>query len=174
MPSSGSAARSARRLERAPRSARRPDTGLTELAGYCICGNLRMASRLVSAYYDAALRPAGIEANQMIMLWIAHTSTRMPAREVAYVAGMDQSTASRNLAVLKERGLVTLASSSEDRRERLVSLTPRGRATLHRAFPRWQKAQAELSERMADLVDLAAAGRTLRKVSRRLQGRATG
>jgi DNA-binding MarR family transcriptional regulator len=145
------------------------DAGLSGMAGRCICGNLRMASRLVTAYYDAALRPAGIEANQMIMLWVAHSSDRMSAREVAYAAGMDQSTASRNLAVLEDRGLVTLAASREDRRERLVSLTARGRAALVRAFPRWQKAQDELQALAADVCDLEKLGRVLRKVSRRMQ-----
>ena len=47
----------------------------------------------MTAFYDAALRPAGIEANQMIMLWVAHSSDRMPANELAYAAGIDQSTA---------------------------------------------------------------------------------
>ena len=143
--------------------------GLTGMAGRCICGNLRMASRLVTAYYDAALRPAGIEANQMIMLWVAHSSDGMTAREVAYAAGMDQSTASRNLAVLEERGLVTLATSREDRRERLVSLTARGRAALRRAFPRWRKAQDEISALASELLDLEQVGRVLRKFTRRMQ-----
>jgi DNA-binding MarR family transcriptional regulator len=140
-------------------------------AGQCICGNLRMAARLVTAFYDAALRPAGIEANQMIMLWVAHASDRMPANRLAWAAGIDQSTASRNLAVLEARGLVASVAADDDRRQRLVTLTPRGRSALYRAFPHWQKAQADLSALAADLGDLGALGRVLRKVSRRMQDR---
>ena len=130
-----------------------------------------MAARLVTAFYDAALRPVGIEANQMIMLWVAHESDRMPASELAYAAGIDQSTASRNLAVLEGRGLVTASPAPDDRRQRLVRLTPRGRELLIRAFPHWERAQAELSAFAGDLADLRAVGRVLRKVARRLQDR---
>jgi DNA-binding MarR family transcriptional regulator len=138
--------------------------------GFCVCGNLRMAARMVTAYYDAALRPCGIEANQMMMLWVAHAEDAQPANQLAHAAGMDQSTASRNLAVLEARGLVALMPSPADRRQRLVRLTRRGKSTLIRAFPRWQQAQAELAAMTSDLGDFVRVGRLLRKVSRRLQG----
>lgn len=146
------------------------DAALVEQRGQCICGNLRMASRLVTAYYDEVLRPCGIEANQMTMLWVAHAGAGgQPAKELARATGMDQSTASRNLAVLEARGLVASAPAARDRRQRLVKLTRRGRTTLIRAYPRWQKAQAELAAMTGDLTDLAAVGRVLRRVARRLQ-----
>lgn len=145
------------------------ETALVEQRGQCICGNLRMASRLVTAYYDEALRPCGIEANQMTMLWVAHAFAGQPAKALAQATGMDQSTASRNLAVLEARGLVSSTPATGDRRQRLVRLTPRGRATLIRAFPRWQKAQAALAAMTGDMADLASVGRMLRRVARRLQ-----
>jgi DNA-binding MarR family transcriptional regulator len=145
------------------------DAGLREMAGQCICGNLRMAARLVTAHYDAALRPAGIEANQMAMLWVIHSGGSTPARDVARAAGMDQSTASRNLALLEVRGLIETRAPEEDRRRRLVRLTRKGEATLQRAWPRWLEAQRSLAEASADLADLAAVGRLLRKVARRMQ-----
>ena len=137
--------------------------------GMCVCGNLRMATRLVTAYYDAALRPCGIEANQMTMLWVAHAEDAQPASHLAHAAGMDQSTASRNLAVLETRGLVASIPSSTDRRQRLIRLTRRGRSVLMRALPKWQKAQADLASATADIADVVSVGRLLRKVSRRLQ-----
>jgi DNA-binding MarR family transcriptional regulator len=137
--------------------------------GMCVCGNLRMAARLVTAYYDAALRPCGIEANQMTMLWVAHAEDAQPASQLAHAAGMDQSTASRNLAVLEARGLVASIPSSTDRRQRLIRLTRRGKSVLMRALPRWQQAQADLSSATSDIADMVSVGRVLRKVSRRLQ-----
>jgi len=175
MSSVPAAARSRRTSSKSVRSRSAPrepvETSLGALRGHCICGNLRMAARLVTAFYDEALKPAGIEANQMMMLWVAHASQGMPANELAYAAGIDQSTASRNLAVLESRGLVLAAPSAEDRRQRLVRLTPRGRRLLVRAFPHWQRAQAELTAFASDLADLPSLGRTLRKVARRLQAR---
>ena len=160
-----------RTRERAPArpSSAAVEDALRTLQGVCVCGNLRMAARVVTAYYDAALRPCGIEANQMMMLWVAHSEDAQPANQLAHAAGMDQSTASRNLAVLEARGLVASSPSPEDRRQRLIRLTRRGRSTLIRAFPRWQRAQADLAAMTADLGDVVGVGRLLRKVSRRLQ-----
>jgi DNA-binding MarR family transcriptional regulator len=138
-------------------------------AGHCICGNLRMAARLVTAHYDAALRPCGIEANQMAMLWVIHAGGDLSSHEVAHGVGIDQSTASRNLAVLEARGLVRSTPSREDRRQRVVRLTAHGRRTLIRAYPLWQQAQRDVAALTADLADLGGVGRTLRRVTRRLQ-----
>jgi DNA-binding MarR family transcriptional regulator len=153
----------------APRAAAPVEQALRNDAGHCICGNLRMAARLVSAHYDAVLRPCGIEANQMAMLWVIHAGGRMSSRDVAHGVGIDQSTASRNLAVLEARALVRSTPSKEDRRERVVQLTAQGRRTLVRAYPLWQRAQAEVAAMTADLADLPTVGRTLRRVTRRLQ-----
>jgi DNA-binding MarR family transcriptional regulator len=145
------------------------ERGLRHFAGHCICGNVRMAARLLTAHYDAHLRPAGVEANQMALLWVIHASGRLPSNEVAHRAGIDQSTASRNLAVLGSRGWVQVAEAAEDRRRRMVSLTRAGRRALTRAYPLWQQAQAEAEAATADLANLGEIGRTLRKVTRRLQ-----
>ena len=142
---------------------------LRDQQGMCVCGNLRMAARLVTAYYDAALRPCGIEANQMTMLWVAYAEDAQPANQLAHAAGMDQSTASRNIAVLEARGLVTSIPATTDRRQRLIRLTRRGRALLGRALPKWQQAQAEIASLTAEITDMVSTGRVLRKVSRRLQ-----
>jgi DNA-binding MarR family transcriptional regulator len=142
---------------------------LIDQRGKCICGNLRMASRLVTAYFDEALRPCGIEANQMTMLWVAHIGDGQPAKQLAHEAGMDQSTVSRNLAVLESLGLIASVPAPDDRRQRLVTLTPRGRSTLFRALPRWERAQAELAAMTGRVTDLIAVGRVLRRVARQLQ-----
>ena len=156
-----------------PTRVRAPSTALEAVLkaqqGMCVCGNLRMAARLVTAFYDAALRPCGIEANQMTMLWVAHAEDAQPANQLAHAAGMDQSTASRNIAVLEARGLMTSIPSMTDRRQRLVRLTRRGKALLLRALPRWEQAQVELAGLTGDITDVVSMGRVLRKVSRRLQ-----
>jgi DNA-binding MarR family transcriptional regulator len=53
----------------------------------------------------------------------------------------------------------------------MVSLTRAGRRALTRAYPLWQQAQAEAEAATADLANLGEIGRTLRKVTRRLQAR---
>lgn len=147
---------------------------LRDLAGVCVCGNLRMAARLLTARYDAALRPCGIEANQMAMLWVIHAGGAQSSNQVAHGVGIDRSTASRNLAVLEGRGLVRSERAPEDKRQHVVTLTPAGRRTLLRAFPLWRKVQADVAGTMADLADVVALGRTLRRVTRRLQAGGRG
>jgi DNA-binding MarR family transcriptional regulator len=145
------------------------DAALHALQGQCVCGNLRTLTRLVTALYDAALRPCGIEANQMHMLWVLYVEGQIPANRLARLIGMDPSTASRNVAVLEQRGFVSAVPVPEDRRQRLVGLTRSGRSVLHRALPHWQGAQQKLCELTADFTDLVATGRLLRRVARRMQ-----
>jgi DNA-binding MarR family transcriptional regulator len=145
------------------------DALLRELQGQCVCGNLRTVTRLVTALYDAALRPCGIEANQMHMLWVLRVEGAMPANRLARSIGMDPSTASRNVAVLEQRRLVSTSPDVEDRRRRRVGLTRSGRAALYRAFPCWQDAQQRLCALTGDVTDIVATGRLLRKVARRMQ-----
>ena len=64
----------------------------------------------------------------MTMLWVAHSEAAQPANQLAHAAGMDQSTASRNLAVLEARGLVASVPRPDDRRQRLIRLTRRGKS----------------------------------------------
>jgi DNA-binding MarR family transcriptional regulator len=153
----------------APRPSSAVDRLLRERAGTCVCGNLRMAARLMTLHFDAALRPAGIEANQMAMLWVIHAGGALSSSAVAHGVGIDQSTASRNLTVLEARSLVRMAASPDDRRQRMVSLTAEGKRALLRAYPLWEKAQAEVQAMHADLADVSAVGRTLRRVTRRMQ-----
>jgi DNA-binding MarR family transcriptional regulator len=54
---------------------------------------------------------------------------------------MDRSTLGHLLRPLEDRGLVNLGVSKEDRRSRIVKLTPPGRALLARAIALWTRAQ---------------------------------
>jgi DNA-binding MarR family transcriptional regulator len=157
----------ARSLVRRSRSS--IEAALIDQRGKCICGNLRMASRLVTAYFDEALRPCGIEANQMTMLWVAHIGDGQPAKNLARETGMDQSTVSRNLAVLESLKLIRTIPAPDDRRQRLVTLTRLGRSTLFRALPHWERAQADLAAMAGEVADLVSVGRVLRRVARHMQ-----
>lgn len=66
---------------------------------------------------------------------------------MADAIGMDQTTATRTLALIKNGGLVTDAKG-RDRRERLWKLTAAGETTLRELRPKWEAAQAELEKRL--------------------------
>lgn len=64
-------------------------------------------------------------------------------QEVAYVLAMDRTTLTRNLNPLLRAGLVKVKVGS-DRRSRPLTLTPKGKSTLEKALPYWQKAQSRI------------------------------
>lgn len=114
--------------------------------GYdCVCGNLRMASRTVSSIYDRHLRSAGLRASQMAVLWAVTALAPATVKSIARRIAMDETTLLRNLAVLQRRKLIAI-DVGDDRRQRVVSLTGAGRETFATALPRWEQAQAEVTE----------------------------
>jgi DNA-binding MarR family transcriptional regulator len=111
----------------------------------CVCGNLRMAARLVTQRYDDALRPAGLRIMQFTLLARLHAVDRVTMTELAEQASLDRTTLTRNLKPLIERGYVRVVAG-KDQRERLVTVTDSGRAALREALPLWEQAQASMTD----------------------------
>lgn len=107
----------------------------------CLCHNLRKTSRLLTQYYDEALRPSGLRITQFTLM-----STVEEMREVAFVPladflGMDRTTLARNVEILVRDGLVSVEIGSADRRQQVVRLTEFGESRLAAAMPLWKAAQ---------------------------------
>lgn len=119
----------------------------------CFCGNLRMAARAVTAVYDRHMREAGVQASQMAVLWAVAGGPGLSVKELAGHVAMDDTTMIRNLRGLERQGWVRL-SVGADRRQRLASLTAKGRRVFAEALPRWKEAQKEvgalLEEKISD------------------------
>ena len=133
----------------------------------CVCSNLRRASRAVTQLYDGFFDEVGLKATQFTVLAaLAWSDGKAPTvSELAVILVLEQSSLSRNLAVLERLGFVRLASGDEDRRERRVHLTRPGRAALARGFPIWRKAQAAMASAL-ESEDLAGELRALRRVTK--------
>ena len=71
----------------------------------------------------------------------------------------------RNLRVLEGCGWVSIEVGA-DRRQRLVDLTPAGRAVFAQALPLWSKAQKQVDAVLADGV--AAMNRSLLELTRQV------
>jgi DNA-binding MarR family transcriptional regulator len=110
----------------------------------CVCGNLRMAARLVTQRYDDALRPTGLRFMQFTLLARLRAADRLTMTELAQQMALDRTTLTRNLKPLIERGYAQIVSG-KDRRERLVTLTEHGRDALRKALPRWEQAQDSMT-----------------------------
>jgi len=109
----------------------------------CLAGRLRMVARMTTNLYDAALRPLDLRIGQLTLLAMVSHLGPLTAGELAQHARIEKSTASRDIARLLAAGWLA-SDPGDDRRERLLRLTPAGREVLERAIPLWDRAQAEL------------------------------
>ncbi len=127
----------------------------------CACFNLRRATRMVTQLYDEALKPAGIRATQFMVLVGTGSAGPISVNQLADRIVMDRTTLTRNLKPLDREGLIAVRPG-DDLRVREVSLTAKGRKTLDRAYPLWERVQARLRQKIGDsrvdrlLVDLQA------------------
>ena len=113
----------------------------------CLCIELRNAANALTRLYDAQLVPAGISVTQLSQLNHILEQGTPTLKDLAAITGLDRSTLGRNMRLLEEQGLVSLAPG-EDARTKVVSLTRRGRSTLGQAAPLWMNTQKSLIEKL--------------------------
>lgn len=111
----------------------------------CYCGALRRATRRVTARYDAALEPTGINLAQFSLLRNIERRSPISLTALGRATQLDRSTIGRNIKVLKRMSLVQCAPGG-DQREASVSLTRKGRSVLATAEPLWDEAQTEIEK----------------------------
>ncbi len=127
----------------------------------CLCDTLRMTARAVTAVYDDALRPFGLRVTQFSLLARAASMAPVESWRLSEALGLDKTTLPRNLRPLERRGLIAI-EPGEDRRTRLVRLTPAGEKLLKEASTCWRSVQASFKKRLHG----DEFGRTLRQLLR--------
>jgi DNA-binding MarR family transcriptional regulator len=121
----------------------------------CVCGSLRQASRAITSLYDDALRPAGLTAMQFQTLLTVKTVGSPTITELVEILTIDQTTLTRNLALLVRKGWLRTVPL-EDRRSKAFSLTRSGQAILRRAMPLWSAMQERTLKRLNEADWMAA------------------
>ena len=119
------------------------------LDSLCLCMNLRSAAQSLTRAYDAALAPAGVNANQFSLMNLIRTADTPSVKRLSEAADLDHSTLVRNLKVLEKRGLVEMRAGT-DARTRVIKLTGDGRATLRLATPLWQGVQDDFMSKLGE------------------------
>jgi DNA-binding MarR family transcriptional regulator len=107
----------------------------------CNCTSLRKASRRISQLYDLALAPSGVKTTQRAILAQIGRSEPTTVGGLAEALVMDSGALAHTLKPLERDGLVAVATDPEDRRNRMITLTSRGRAKLAETDALWAKAQ---------------------------------
>jgi DNA-binding MarR family transcriptional regulator len=115
----------------------------------CLCGNLRMAARAVTALYDSHLAPSGLTAAELSVLWCVVSVQPASMQKISEFLAMEKSTVTRNVAHLKLRHLLKV-EAGEDARMKLVSATRGGREAFVRALPLWKEAQKAASRALGE------------------------
>jgi DNA-binding MarR family transcriptional regulator len=107
----------------------------------CHCTVLRKASRRISQLYDAALAPSGLKTTQRAILAQIARSEPTNVGVLADALVMDSGGLAHTLKPLIRDGLVAIGVDPQDRRNRLIRLTPTGKARLKQSDALWEAAQ---------------------------------
>ncbi len=107
----------------------------------CNCLALRQASRYVTGVYDQVLSEAGLRVTQFSILYTLLGLGPMTVNQMSTQLVMDRTTLTRNLKPLERDALVTTGPSEHDKRERVIGLTPAGKAKVKAVLPLWRRAQ---------------------------------
>jgi DNA-binding MarR family transcriptional regulator len=130
----------------------------------CAYNNLKVMTRVVSSIYDEELRPVGLRASQLALLWAIRAMEPVEFGRLGATTFTDQTTLSRTVALLKKAGLVNIRIG-DDRRVRVITLTPKGLERFAVAMPLWERAQARADE-LLSLEELRGVARKVRKAAR--------
>src|ERR1700747_2393210 len=134
---------------------------------------LGKAFRAAAKYLYAGLEETGIDDTDFRILEALLNKGPLPVNTIGPKVFLTPGSISVAIDRLLDRGLVSRAESPEDRRVRIVLLTPNGKA---RAGPTFRKHAAEIRKVFADTSprELRALETALKKIGRRAESLGTG
>jgi DNA-binding MarR family transcriptional regulator len=115
----------------------------------CLCLHIQRAARALARRFDETLRPLDLTNGQFSLLMSLNRPAPPNLGSVANLLAMDRTTLTAALKPLERRKLVKVAVDKEDRRGRLLAITPAGRALLNKAFPIWKKTHTEVEKEIS-------------------------
>ena len=125
----------------------------------CLARRAGILSRKLTRIYDNALRPLGLTSSQLGILGAIAANPGARASELHRRLELEQSSFSRNAALMELRGWIEKRPAEDDRGQKL-RLTKAGSVLLARAIPHWRTAQRQAkrilgddAQTFADLVD---------------------
>ena len=116
----------------------------------CLCMHVQRAARSLARRFDDALRPVGLTNGQFSLMMSLNRAELPDMAGVAKLLGMDRTTLTAALKPLQRRGLLKITVDPQDRRSRVMTLTPKGRSLLARAVPIWRKTHISVEALLPD------------------------
>src|SRR5438094_6377411 len=127
----------------------KPTSSIDTISRTCIAVRLLLLNRVVTNFYDDALRPLGLKVSQLnILIVTAKLGLTRPA-QVCEILQLDASTLSRNVKPLQAHGWLEVVPD-EDARTQPFRLTPQGRRLIEKAVPAWEEAQRQATELLGE------------------------
>jgi DNA-binding MarR family transcriptional regulator len=108
----------------------------------CACATVRRTARLVTQLYSREIGH-GVEPTQFMLLSALQARPGLPQAPLGRALGLDKTTLSRNLRLMKRNGWIEPAITA-DPRERGYRLTGTGTRLLAATKPGWKRAQQKL------------------------------
>ena len=109
--------------------------------GRCNATALRRATRRVSLLYDSYIVRCGLKTTQLTILRYISRAGALTMGDLADKLVLSRSALTHNLAPLERDALVTVNPDSQNKRLRIVRLTPKGLRKLKKSIALWQLAQ---------------------------------
>src|SRR5579864_1409383 len=85
------------------------------IAGTCIAVRLRLLNRVVTSFYDDALRPLGLKVSQLNVLIVTARLGLARPTQVCEILQLDASTLSRNVKPLEAHGWLEVVTEADAR-----------------------------------------------------------
>lgn len=135
------------------------------LSGILIWLALRKAGRAVQARAEESLRPLELGASDFAVLEVLRQKGPLPVNAIGEEVELTSGSMSTAVDRLEAKGLVQRSTWPQDRRVRLVQLTPAGRDLVREAYARQQAAMERAAAALSP-EERAALIRLLRKLRR--------
>lgn len=116
----------------------------------CLCLHVQRAARALARRFDQALRPVGLTNGQFSLLLSLNRPKPPGMGAVASLLAMDRTTLTAALKPLERRSLIKVSADPDDRRGRLLALTPKGESLLASAVPIWERTHKEIEGLLPD------------------------
>ncbi len=113
----------------------------------CVCMNVRRASRAITKIYDQALEGSGLKVTQFSLLKNIDDKGPLNVSALAKLLMLDRTTLVRNLKPLESAQFIE-NTSSQDSRERQLTITEHGHETVLKALPHWKSVQRQIKKQI--------------------------
>ncbi len=126
------------------------NSSIDVIARTCVAARMRLLNRVVTNFYDDALRPLGLKISQLnILIATAKLGEARPG-QVCEILQLDTSTLSRNVERMRANGWIEIVPDEQDARMQTFRLTAQGRRLIERAVPAWEAAQRQAAELLGE------------------------